>query len=326
MARRGCVIYLRSPVHAGIVLRSILPATAQRYRYYLAIFHRFLRLRRLGRPESLGRWSFSSVRRLDAAVAAFFDWVTSSRRPVSWCRVVLSALSTFNAHIPASAFVRSAVLLRRLARLHVPRSATPLSWPLTVVLALYFARHFGPAAAVALLVGFDCYLRVSELCRLTTADVRRPVDGGASSSRPVLVLRHTKTGRGRPQLVVVNRPLVAALLDDCVQHCRPGGRLFPFTPALFRRRLARACADLGLCPFTPHSLRHGGATSDFIAGVSVQRIMLRGRWLSFESCRRYLQLGRAQVAVLHQFGAHARVGTEMLPRLRSLLRQFFASQ
>lgn len=327
MPRHGCIIRLRDPAHAAIVLGSILPATAQRYRSYLAIFHRFLRMRHFGLPAAEGRWWFSSLQRLDAAVAAFFDWVLSTGQPVSRCRVVLTALQTFNAHIPSSALVQASVLLRRLGRRRVPRSALPLSWPLTVALALFFAHRFGVSAAIALLLGFDCYLRVSEICRLTAADVLPSAAGGVSSSRPVLSLRNTKTGRGRTQLVVVGRPLVASLVWACAQRARhPHARLFPFSPAVFRRWLARACIALGLPPFTPHSLRHGGATSDFIAGADVQRIMLRGRWLSFESCRRYLQHARAQAAVLNHFGRLSRAALDVVPRLRRLFLSLIASQ
>jgi integrase len=48
--------------------------------------------------------------------------------------------------------------------------------------------------------------------------------------------------------------------------------------------------------FTPHSLRHGGATHALLhLGQSIETVMHRGRWQSVNSCRIYLQAGRAQL-------------------------------
>ena len=44
--------------------------------------------------------------------------------------------------------------------------------------------------------------------------------------------------------------------------------------------------------FTLHSLRHGGATRDYLGGVALNDIMVKGRWVSLSSCRRYLNAGQ----------------------------------
>lgn len=43
----------------------------------------------------------------------------------------------------------------------------------------------------------------------------------------------------------------------------------------------------------PHSLRHGGATRLHMAGCKLEDILMRGRWESNKSARRYVQAGRA---------------------------------
>jgi hypothetical protein len=59
----------------------------------------------------------------------------------------------------------------------------------------------------------------------------------------------------------------------------------------FRKWLKATCHVLGVgsIGFTPHSLRHGGATADFLRGLAVADIQFRGRWKCFESLFRYLQ-------------------------------------
>ena len=62
-----------------------------------------------------------------------------------------------------------------------------------------------------------------------------------------------------------------------------------------------AAASLGLQAehFTLHSLRHGGATHDYVRAVPIEDILLRGRWRSNNTARIYIQSGRA-LLVAHQ--------------------------
>ncbi len=57
--------------------------------------------------------------------------------------------------------------------------------------------------------------------------------------------------------------------------------------------------------FTPHSLRHGGATNDLILNLrTLEQIVERGRWQQSKSARTYLQAARSLVL---QFSVHERV-------------------
>ena len=52
--------------------------------------------------------------------------------------------------------------------------------------------------------------------------------------------------------------------------------------------------DLGLSSlYVVHSLRHGGATRDHLRGRPLEDILMRGRWASTKSARRYVQAGRS---------------------------------
>ena len=85
------------------------------------------------------------------------------------------------------------------------------------------------------------------------------------------------------------------LVRRLVRATLPGHRLFPFSPAVFRKALRRACGELQLSSaYTPHSLRHGGATYwHNNLGRSMEDIMHRGRWASSKSARLYVQQGPA---------------------------------
>ena len=152
-----------------------------------------------------------------------------------------------------------------------------------------------------MLVGFDCYLRVSELVGLRRCDVVMPLDPrmGRAHTRMAVVLPSAKTGLN--QSVALQHQGVADLFAHWVRRL-PGRRdsdlVFAFSDDYLRRLIRSACVALGLgvTPYVPHSLRHGGATADYLLTSSVEHVMFRGRWKSMESCRRYIQQARALLA------------------------------
>jgi integrase len=165
------------------------------------------------------------------------------------------------------------------------------------------ARRGLHGPAVATLVAFDCYLRVSELTQIHLREVVLPNDPrmGRAHTAMAVCLAQTKTGRN--QSVALDRQSVRDVLCAWVAHTErtatsPNPRLFCFSPDYFRRALRHACAELGLshCHYTPHSLRHGGASSDFLTHGSIERVQFRGRWKQMESLRTYVQSARAMLA------------------------------
>ena len=110
--------------------------------------------------------------------------------------------------------------LRGWEKLHPSVAYPPLTWELAVVISIQMLRRRRRAEAVATLLGFDCYLRLSEICGLHVADVVNSGDvrlGGAYRG-VALRLRTTKTGNN--QWVEVGdaavRRLVLALRDGAV--------------------------------------------------------------------------------------------------------------
>jgi hypothetical protein len=170
----------------------------------------------------------------------------------------------------------------------------PITWELTVLLAMCMVLDGRSDYADATLVAFDAMLRGHEVVGLLREDV---VDTGDARVGPEykgmgLSLRQTKTGPNK--FVTVRDPAVQELLRRRVCRLRPGQRVFPFTTDQFRRVFKETCAALGLSSaYVPHSLRHGGATRLHLRGWSIEDIMLRGRWASTKSARHYIQSGNA---------------------------------
>jgi integrase len=187
--------------------------------------------------------------------------------------------------------------LRGWSNLKECHSHPPLTWELAVLFASTMSKWGLHAHAVATLLGFDCYLRVNELTSLTYRDIIQDNDPRVGAAHSSMAVRLAKTKTGLNQWVSLNRTSVASVLklylaqSPFLEH----QRIFPFTAASFRRVIRRVSVSLGLghIPYVAHSLRHGGATSDYLASPNIEPIMYRGRWKSMESARRYIQTGRA---------------------------------
>lgn len=220
---------------------------------------------------------------------------------------------------------------RRHPSVHHP----PLTWPLTVLIAIAMAEQGYTQEALATLVAFDGLLRVGELIALRRQDVAFPADhrrgapqsglhsltlpshssaSSSASSSPSpnarVLLRLALTKTGQDQWAELHNEELSNLLrlhlQYNVRHRRTeplftvthGARLHTDAKHVYSRTFKAVCASLGLSEagFTPHSLRHGGATFDLLhRGMTVETVLVRGRWQSNSSMRTYLQAGRAML-------------------------------
>lgn len=188
----------------------------------------------------------------------------------------------------------SAMALRGWRRLQPSVRYPPLTWQLSVVIAVQLVRHGCWEMGVGTLLAFDCMLRIGELVSLTREDVADAGDArlNANDRQMQLCLRHTKTGTNKWTWMELEpvKILVRELVKRTQKHCR----LFPFTAQSFRRLFKHACAELGLSDrYVPHSLRHGGATFMHVSGRSLSDIRHRGRWAASKSAEHYIQAGPA---------------------------------
>jgi integrase len=175
------------------------------------------------------------------------------------------------------------------------RSTAPAIFSVVQLLAARWAAEGRRDLAIAALLGFECYFRPSELCGVLLSDITW--DRSVRNDKifiGAIALRQTKTGANMEVLLRAITLLREYLAVRTRQPGAPakGARLFTFTADHFRTQLQRALPSMGLAhlQFTPHCLRHGGATRDRKLGLDMQEIQDRGRWVQLKSCQRYVQI------------------------------------
>lgn len=219
----------------------------------------------------------------------------------------------FQTHLQKSSIHKSLGMLEGWARLKPSVSTPPMSFQIAVAVAVTMAKSGYIEAAIATLLAWDCYLRVSEYCDLQVRhvveydDTRNLLPAAAQTNsrwrtgaRTVIALPDTKTGLH--QSVPVQNAQIDDLLTAYLRHHNkpPTSKVFPFSSAQYTIILHQATHALGIqhVHFTPHSLRRGGATGHFLekGESALEEIMFRGRWLSYKSLRTYIQMAPSIMA------------------------------
>jgi integrase len=191
--------------------------------------------------------------------------------------------------------------IRGFSRLCPSVPHPPLPWTVATAIAAWLAvnrKSNRLAFAVGIVLSFDCYLRTGELLGLLYEDIavgRDPRLGipatGDDKCRVHVHLRQTKTGSHKG--VEVRDDQVKRLLLMLRKDSKPGERLFPWHRTTHLKWFHQACSALKLSPdYVHHSLRHGGATRDYLAGMPIADVMVRGRWAATKSAVHYIQQGR----------------------------------
>ena len=196
------------------------------------------------------------------------------------------------------------------------RSYPPITWPVAGAVAIHLVRSGLVRCGIAVLLAFDCFLRCGELVALRKKDVAENGDHRLGSEYAGMALRLKKTKTGANQWVEINNEEVKFLVRFLVHSTdKPSDRLFPLTSSQFRAAFKQAVQTLQLPNYVPHSLRHGGATRWHLLGHSIEDVMLRGRWSSTKSARRYVQSGRAMLLSLNILAAVAASGEVVVDNL-----------
>lgn len=211
---------------------------------------------------------------------------------------------------------RSEQLLLAWSHATPPRSHPPLTWPLTVLMATSMARSGETGCALATVVGFHTMLRGwggGELVSVRVRDVSLPGDprrgdmSSASSRRVCIRLPTTKTGDNQwAELYDGQVSALIARLYNKVRHYQssflfdmPCSASIRSRTSYYRSVFHQATATHSLHsdpPYTPHSLRHGGATyAHQVLQQTIETIMHRGRWQSNNNARMYIQSGAASL-------------------------------
>jgi integrase len=177
-----------------------------------------------------------------------------------------------------------------------PPSQAP-AMPGVVAWALFSTFWLGFSQQAAAMIVMSCFvglLRIGEGLRLRDHEVLI----SAPNEAPLVMLLLGRTKRGLEQRVCLRHPVVVETfrLYRRRHSFAPRDPFFPgLTYGSFRSLLDRACRVLGLggVHFRTHSLRRGGATALFSAGVPWSDILTHGRWSSERSAREYIRRGEA---------------------------------
>ena len=301
--------------------KSVSEATQRRYAAHASTFERW--------TKSHGFLTTPTCA-LDAAFEAYFEKLYFDGAHIAEARYSFWGWGfTHDTPMLGAVYPRSYRALRGWTRAAPSRERDPMPWELVVIYAHEILAQgtdsAGPNSAIiarAMLVHFDMYCRPSELLGIQRKDVMKvrgktaefsiliaPQPDEAEGSHVDLARavcgvgrpRGSKTGQfddtvllGDPPARRGDRSLSLLAMRSSLEDKKPADRVFPASLAEYNRALQRCAAKLEVpVSFTPHCLRHGGASSDYVDGArDIEAIRLRGRWSDPRSCARYKKPGK----------------------------------
>ena len=263
-----------------------------RYHKHTTVFLQWLR-RQHGPPAPF----FLRLPLLSNRLEAYIQHLWGSNAPRSHASDTVFGLSFFFP-LCRDALAGPKRLLKGWDVLEPTQRRPPLPFSVVQLLAARWAAEGRRDLAIAALLGFECYFRPSELCGVLLSDITW--DRSVRNDKifiGAIALRQTKTGANMEVLLRANHTTTLFREYLAVRTRQPGAhdkgaRLFTFNADHVRTQLQRALTTMGLAHlhFTPHCLRHGGATRDRKLGLDMQEIQDRGRWVQLKSCQRYVQI------------------------------------
>jgi hypothetical protein len=279
---------------------SVTAATLRKYKSALSLFLSFFfnTLHRPPQQRNLDHVSRLSPVLVDRILAQYCEFLyTKYQGSKKYLAInARAAVAFFFPHM--SPFLRlSARSIKGWEKLHPTVSHPPLSYDLVCLLSTRMAALGHIRHAAALLLSFDCYLRLGEVAKIQVHHLVLPGDlrlRGLTS--PALLIPLSKTGRD--QFITIRNPVVIKLLQALKQKFFPAlsstDFVFPYAYSL-SSVLKSTLHDLGLSDrcYVWHSLRHGGATDDALKGMPIEEIVARGRWSSSKMLKTYVQRSRA---------------------------------
>ena len=234
---------------------------------------------------------------LDGIVSDFIELQWGLGEAVNDIADCLSGLHFYWPHVKGL-LRQSWRLFRSWRRIESPQRAPPLTCWLVKAIVSRAVEKGAVAFATLIALGFNCLLRTGEILALQFQDFEFNLECG------VVTLRSSKSGlrTGTEEAVSIRDPLVLNLLHTLsVTECHsPGQKLWPHSGQYFRSTLEKYLTFFRVShlKFKPYSLRRGGTTYMLQCGISLDFILLRGRWRSLGVARLYLEDGLAQIPML----------------------------
>jgi hypothetical protein len=178
-------------------------------------------------------------------------------------------------------------------------SRDPCPWEVALLLMLWFLENGFLLMAAATAISFDTYIRPGVLLGLRRENLLRPAKlvSGAYAAWGIVLApaesnTYTKVGEQDDSLRVgtLHRMWVTEIVKKLWARTAPGAFLFDFDLGKFETTFKRATIALNLeaLRLVPHSLRHGGPSTDIYMGLrTLAEVQRRGFWKCAESVRRY---------------------------------------
>lgn len=313
----ACSHLLNARATSTLIMSSYSLKTQRKYRAAVLSFFRWWLSNYPSDPPSRSN--------IDMYLSDYMGHLHSNGHGKAEASCCLSGLDMFFPGITSSLH-SSKRALKGYMRLFPSVSKPPLPWPVCVVIAAWLAFNDRYSMGLAVLISFDGYLRKEEVLQLRYEDIAigsdprlgvisDGVDGKSlADDRVHIHIRNAKTGRF--QGIEIRDPHVRLLVREYRQQHHHGQRLFTFSGSSYHRWFKRACFNLDLTSdYSLHCLRHGGATRDYLDGVPINDVMLRGRWVGIKSATRYIQTGRQLMMLNSVSPVIDKIGRVILPSL-----------
>ena len=195
--------------------------------------------------------------------------------------------------------------IKKWEKVHERKQKVPIPWLVVILVARLAVERGLFLEAIAFLLLGHVWVRISNLCGLTKADVSADLRT-LHPSYPVMLLRLRKTKTGPNKSVTVDRDDMAELLKGVILAMgNTEGPLFPFSNGYLNEVLHALLVELHLDQFgwTLHCFRGGGATEATLMGVPFDQILRRGTWRSSISADIYISTSLA-LSVFNQIPVH----------------------
>ena len=267
---------------------TVQPATRRRYDLALQAFFKFLRDEQIPLPKQRAA--------MDPLVCDYLEHLWSSGAGRGQACDTLASLQdhqpNLRHHMPGAWR-----LLKTWAINEIPNRAPPLPEHVLQAMVGWSFFHGHTTFGISLVVGFYSMLRTGELLGLRSSHILcTPQDRQA-----LISLGFTKGGKrqGAAESVVLGYEPAVLLVQLWKRHF-PSVTSLSSSPAHWRKLFNECLVSLQLeaHEFRPYSLRRGGATFWFGKHLSLDRILIQGRWRTQKSARLYLNEGLAVLATM----------------------------
>ena len=323
--------------------RSVTQATFERYSHWSGALEHFAKRRRL---------ELTSEDLADQAIEKMMNELFFAGENPYTGRTLLYYGYAFVHDIPtcgARSFPRAKRSLKGWTREAPEYPREPATWAAVLLIVRRLSESFGHVgleAARCTVLAFDLFGRPSEMINLTYHALVPPAPDVSSAFNKYAVvfapsdlersvaaaLPRAKSGEYDATVMACDRASLAAgrsvvrpLLDFL--HRRGGrsrARVFgALTLARWEGLMKEAAKleGLGSLSYTPHSLRHGGASHDMAQGLrDAAGTQARGRWLARQSVVRYGKFGMYQRQLAKLSAKQRQDGTTIARRLQDILQ------